>query len=484
MRDESNNSTLIHESSYSIGIDAARQIATTTKTRPTMSSITPRWLLAFLPWVEVEAGVFRVNQVKNELLRKSRKQSSHDHLKKELNPENITDIEFFSELSKEDAGKIISQMKPQEFMSGSIINEEKASDAFHIILSGKVEITHKDDSERDMRLALLGDGDYFGNIGLGDNYQKDNFTQIKSLGKTKTLSISQEKFSKFLEVNKLIKEKIKTTIENNKKRLLSVNSQGERVPPFMSAHLGHPDLPVSYFDFEDHPYEYHMSLVQTTIRLHNRVSDLYNVPYNQLHEQLRLAVLGMRERQEWDMINDPQIGLLPNVHNSMRVFSRTGSPTPDDMDDLIAAVWKKPAFFLAHPSAIAAFGRECTKRGVPPVIVHLMGSPFMTWRGIPILPTDKLEVMKDPDSFRQIGLTNILLIRVGLENQGVVGLTQANLPQNPYYKEPGVAVSFNGIDNKGCANYLTSVYFSIASLTYDAVAVLQGVQVGNYYDYK
>jgi len=29
-------------------------------------------------------------------------------------------------------------------------------------------------------------------------------------------------------------------------------------------------------------------------------------------------------------------------------------------------VWKQPAFFLTHPEGIAAFGRECTRRGVPP----------------------------------------------------------------------------------------------------------------------
>ena len=35
----------------------------------------------------------------------------------------------------------------------------------------------------------------------------------------------------------------------------------------------------------------------------------------------------------------------------------------DDLDSLLVKVWKEPAFFLAHPLAIAAFGRECTRRG-------------------------------------------------------------------------------------------------------------------------
>ena len=48
---------------------------------------------------------------------------------------------------------------------------------------------------------------------------------------------------------------------------------------------------------------------------------------------------------------------------------------------VVGRVWKKPAFFLAHPKAIAAFERECTWRGVPPVTMNLFGSPVITWRG-------------------------------------------------------------------------------------------------------
>lgn len=43
------------------------------------------------------------------------------------------------------------------------------------------------------------------------------------------------------------------------------------------------------------------------------------------------------------------------------------------------------AFFLTHP---AAFGRECTRRGVPPATVSLYGSQFITWRGVPVIPSD------------------------------------------------------------------------------------------------
>ena len=48
-----------------LGDVAARQLANATKTVPQMSTITPRWLTHVLPWVGVEAGIFRLNKVKD-----------------------------------------------------------------------------------------------------------------------------------------------------------------------------------------------------------------------------------------------------------------------------------------------------------------------------------------------------------------------------------------------------------------------------------
>ncbi|NCF63281.1 MAG: Crp/Fnr family transcriptional regulator, partial [Gammaproteobacteria bacterium] len=44
--------------------DAARQLATTTKSVPQMVGITPRYLTRLLPWVEVNSGTYRVNRQK------------------------------------------------------------------------------------------------------------------------------------------------------------------------------------------------------------------------------------------------------------------------------------------------------------------------------------------------------------------------------------------------------------------------------------
>ncbi|QXP82941.1 family 2A encapsulin nanocompartment shell protein [Methylococcus sp. ANG] len=233
------------------------------------------------------------------------------------------------------------------------------------------------------------------------------------------------------------------------------------------------DLPETFVDYDENPREYFLSAVSTTVDVHTRVSDLYSSPHDQIQQQLRLAIETIKERQEDELINNKEYGLLNNVVPEQRISTLTGAPTPDDLDELITKVWKEPAFFLAHPQAIAAFGRECTRRGVPPPTATLFGSPFLTWRGIPIVPTNKLKI--------QDGKTSILLLRTGEARQGVVGLYQPGLPGE---QGLGLSVKFMGISRKAIASYLVSLYCSLAVLTDDAVAVLEGVEVGKYHDYK
>ena len=136
-------------------------------------------------------------------------------------------------------------------------------------------------------------------------------------------------------------------------------------------------------------------------------------------------------------------------------------------------MWKEPAFFLAHPKAIAAFGREATRRGVPPATINLFGAPVITWRGIPIVPSNKLEI-KDAK-------TQIVLMRTGEARQGVVGLYQPGAAGD---QGLGLSVKFMGISRKAIASYLISLYSSAAILADDAIAVLDGVSIDRYHRYE
>ena len=232
------------------------------------------------------------------------------------------------------------------------------------------------------------------------------------------------------------------------------------------------ELPQTFVDYEDKPREYYLNAVTTILDIHTRVSDLYSSPYDQIKEQLRLTIEAIKEHQESELINNADYGLIANVADQQRITPLSGAPTPDDLDELITRVWKEPAFFLTHPLAIAAFGRECTRRGVPPPTCSLFGSQFLTWRGLPLIPSDKVPVSD--------GKTKVLLIRVGDKRQGVVGLFQPGLPGE---QSPGLSVRFMGINRSAIASYLVSLYCSLAVHTDDAIGLLDDVEVGKYHDY-
>ncbi|WP_405164686.1 family 2A encapsulin nanocompartment shell protein [Nocardia sp. NBC_01499] len=231
-------------------------------------------------------------------------------------------------------------------------------------------------------------------------------------------------------------------------------------------------LPETFVDYETEPREYRLKPVHTVVNVHTRIADLYSNTHDQTAHQLRLSIEAVKEYQENELINSPDYGLIANVADKQRISTIAGPPTPDDLDTMIARVWKEPGFFLTHPEGIAAFGRECTLRGVPPMTVSLFGSQFLTWRGIPIIPSDKIPLAK--------GRTSILLIRPGETRRGVVGLYQPGLSGE---QGLGLSVKFMGIDRRAIASYLMTLYSSLAILADDAVALLDGVEVNKFHDY-
>ena len=245
--------------------------------------------------------------------------------------------------------------------------------------------------------------------------------------------------------------------------------------------VGYQFIPEGYVNYETNPREYVLNPISTIVKISTQVSDIYSKPYDQSEEQLRLSVECLRERQDYELINSPDYGLLTNAAKSQRIRPRNGYPTPDDLDELLARVWKSPSFFLAHPRAISAFGRECTRRGVPPAVVSLFGTQFIAWRGVPLIPTNKLLINGKLDPQWEKGTTDILLLRTGEDKQAAIGLYQADLPGE---QSEGLSVRFMGIDNRGVGAYILLLYSSACILCEDAIGVLEDVEIGNYYDYK
>lgn len=464
----------------SVTTAVARNLANTTKTAPKMMSITPRWLLSLLPWVQVNGGTYRVNRTKVELTKAERIAVDFVNGVPAFPPEALRSVPLFSGLPTAITARMATRFKTEEASLGNkLIVEGEDGNKFFIIAQGQVEVLSKGRHGSDLRLALLTDGEFFGETDVVSDKPSD--VTIRTITPCVLLTLSRKDLEAVLKELPSLKEEFKNVIAKHQELQSTVNRYGERNIDLVSGFAENVEIPETFVDYSPSPREYSLSAVQTVVRVHTRVSDLYNDPFNQLEEQMRLTIEGIKERQEWELINSQKFGLINSVDPAMRISTRYGAPTPDDLDELLALVWKKPAIFLAHPKAIAAFERECTWRGVPPVTTNLFGTSVITWRGVPLVPCDKLEIKSRYLSNQWFGTTSILLLRLGEADQGVVGLHQAGIPGEIM---PSLSARLMGLDSLGVASYLLTLYFSCAVLTDDALGVLENVEVGYYHDYE
>ncbi len=464
----------------SVTTATARKLATTTKTAPQMGSITPRLLLKLLPWVQVSGGTFRVNRTKVELRKSERLPIQYINGIPSFTAQSLKTIPLFSEFADDIVARLSRSFESTELEIGqTFVEEGRDKQKFFIVASGQVEVLSKGVHGEELRIALLGDGEYFGESDLLDD--AESTVSVKAVTPAIILGLKLQKLEEFITEVPDFRETFNKAVEKQLRLKATLNESGEKHIELLSGHDENNTIPETYIDYEENPTEYSLNTLQTVVRVHTRVSDLYNNPYSQLEEQLRLSIESIKERQEWELVNNKKFGLLASVNPAFRINTRYGSPTPDDLDELLSLVWKEPAFFIAHPRAIAAFERECTWRGVPPVTTDLFGTKVLLWRGVPIIPSDKVEVEGQYLTGRGVGTTKIILVRVGEKNQGVVGLHQSGIPGEI---APSLSARLMGLDKYGVASYLLTKYFSLASLTDDAIAVLENVEVGYYHDYQ
>src|SRR6202161_1991133 len=464
----------------SVTTSVAKNLADTTKTSPKMMSITPRWLLSLLPWVQVNGGIYRVNRTKVELPKAERIGIDVSDGTASFAPESLRSVPLFSKLPDAIITRMASRFKTEDVSLGNkLLVEGEDLSKFFIIAQGQVEVLSKGIHGSDLRIALLSEGEFFGETDLVSDKPSD--VTVRTNTPCVLLTLSRKDLDAVLAESPNLQDDFKKAIAEHIELRSTVNRYGERNIDLVSGFAENVEIPETFVDYSANPREYSMSAVQTVVRVHTRVSDLYNGPFDQLEEQMRLTIEGIKERQEWELINSPRFGLLNSVDPAMRISTRYGAPTPDDLDELLALVWKKPAFFLAHPKAIAAFERECTWRGVPPVTISLFGVPVITWRGIPLVPCDKLEMKSRYQSNQWYGTTSILLARVGETDQGVVGLHQAGIPGEIM---PSLSARLMGLDSLGVASYLLTLYFSCAVVPDDAAGILENVEVGYYHNYE
>ncbi|MFD3485645.1 family 2B encapsulin nanocompartment shell protein [Streptomyces sp. NPDC058665] len=448
----------------SLSTAAARNLATTSKSAPQMQEITSRWLLRTLPWVETKGGVYRVNRRLSYTVGDGRVEFVQDGADVRVIPRELGELALLHGF--DDVGvltAIADRCVQRDFRAGeTLVERGTPAEQIHLIAHGRISQTSVGKYGDETAVAVLADGDHFGEEALLDPDARWDCTATAETAGT-LLTLDRADFAAVVSSAPGLQAHVRRFGSLPRQRQ---NRHGEAEIAMSAGHTGEADLPGAFVDYELKPREYELSVAQTVLKVHTRVADLYNGPMNQTEEQLRLTVEALRERQEYELINNREFGLLHNADFKQRIQPHSGPPTPDDLDELLSRR-RGSKVFLAHPKAIAAIGREFNRRGLYPDHVDLGGQQVPAWRGVPILPCGKIPITKEKTS-------SILVMRTGEDNQGVIGLRQTGLPDE---LEPGLSVRFMGIDEKSIISYLVSTYYSAAILVPDALGVLENVQI-------
>ncbi|MEX5633485.1 family 2B encapsulin nanocompartment shell protein [Parafrankia sp. FMc2] len=448
----------------SLSTAAARNLATTTKSVPQMQEITSRWLLRVLPWVHTAGGVYRVNRRLSYIAGDGLVSFTNTGSDIRVVPGELTELPLLRGFDGGELTTLADSFVQREYSAGDVVVEAgNAADEVILVAYGKVGRFGPGAYDEERSLGILSAGEYFGEQALTEPDATWDHT-VRALTGTTVLVLPRQRFQEILDAS----ETLRAWVDDYRSRPVPAqNRHGEAEISISSGHVGEEVLPGTFVDYELAPREYELSVAQTVLRVHSRVADLYNEPINQLEQQLRLTVEALRERQEHELVNNRDFGLLHNADLRQRVHTRTGPPTPDDLDELLSRR-RSTHVLLAHPRAIAAFGRECTARGIYPATALFHDQHVPAWRGVPLLPVNKIPVSA-------AGSTSILALRTGEENQGVIGLNHVGLPDE---LEPGLSVRFMGINEKAIISYLVTTYYSAAVLVPDALGVLENVEIG------
>jgi hypothetical protein len=462
---ESTLSDNSQENRLSLGTRAARNLATTTKTQPQMQEITSRHLLRVLPWVEAVGGAYRVNRRLTYQMADGRVTFVSTGAQVRVIAAELCELPALRGYDDSEVLTALADLFVQrEYGPGQVIAEAgTAMDEVILLAHGKVDKLGEGAYGNQVLLGVLADGEYFGEqvlVGAGTQW---DFT-VKATTPCTVLALSREAYERVAAQSDSLRSHVQEH-HNNPDRVL--NAYGEAEIALAAGHQGEAVLPGTFVDYELAPREYELSAAQTILRVHSRVADLYNEPMNQTEQQLRLTIEALRERQEHELVNNREFGLLHNADLKQRIHTRSGPPTPDDLDELLATVWKNPAVMFAHPKAIAAFARQCNHLGIYPQSVEVNGQKAPAWRGVPMLPCNKIPISDG-------GLSSIMVMRLGEREQGVVGLRRTGLVDE---YEPGLSVRFMGIDDKAIISYLVTTYYSAAVLVPDALGILESVEV-------
>jgi len=114
--------------------------------------------------------------------------------------ETLKVVPFFSNLNQNEAIDLANRLVERRFNSGQVIfHMGDPAGLLYIITDGKVKIAYTSNDGQEAVLAILGAGDFFGELALLDDSPRS--ASAESLESTQTLTLHRDEFLGFIDSN-------------------------------------------------------------------------------------------------------------------------------------------------------------------------------------------------------------------------------------------------------------------------------------------
>lgn len=135
--------------------------------------------------------------------------------------EALQQVPFFSQLSGEEASALATRLIVRRFSAGQVIfHLGDPGGLLYIITRGKVKISHSTPEGHEALLAIMGAGDFFGELALLDDSPRS--ATAEALETTETLTLHREEFLRFLNSNPGFANHVLQTLSH---RIRNLNDQ-------------------------------------------------------------------------------------------------------------------------------------------------------------------------------------------------------------------------------------------------------------------
>jgi CRP/FNR family cyclic AMP-dependent transcriptional regulator len=132
----------------------------------------------------------------------------------------LQSVPFFNKLKPEEANRLAKRLIMRRFGNGQVIfHHGDPGGLLYIITLGKVKITHATLDGHEALLAILGEGDFFGELALLDDSPRS--ATAEAVGDTETLTLHREEFMQFIRQNPDFSLHVLNTLAQHIRRLNS-----------------------------------------------------------------------------------------------------------------------------------------------------------------------------------------------------------------------------------------------------------------------